>query len=213
MERRKNANSAKAAAGTNTETNTNTIMKTKMETAGGVKEQEGYYDVPERYEIIGGVRYDFLASPKFVHQKILTNFYLAFHGACAREGEIMLAPLDVHFDEENIVQPDVIYIRNERLDIIRDGFIFGVPDLVVEILSESTGRRDKTIKKALYERFGVKEYWLADPVYRTVEQFVLRDGGYALAATLTEEDTLRSPTVPCLEIDLGTIFPPEASIR
>jgi len=173
-----------------------------------VKERKGHYDY-ERDEIIGGVRYDYLVSPKYVHQKILQNFYLAFHGACARDGEVMLAPLDVHFDEENILQPDVIYIRNDRLSIIRDGWIFGVPDLVVEVLSSSTGRRDKTIKKATYERFGVKEYWMADPIYRLVEQYVLEDGKYALAATLTEDDVLRSPTAPCVEIDLKTIFPPE----
>jgi Uma2 family endonuclease len=176
-----------------------------------VKEQQGFYEIPERFEIISGVRYDFLASPKYVHQKMLTNFYLAFHQACSRDGETLLAPLDVHFDEENIVQPDVIYICKERLHIIRDGFIFGAPDLVVEILSESTGRRDKTIKKALYERFGVKEYWLADPMYRTMEQFVLTGDGYRLAATLTEQDVLRAATIPCLEIDLGTIFLPEES--
>ncbi|WP_027086452.1 Uma2 family endonuclease [Cohnella panacarvi] len=171
------------------------------------EQQESYSLIDERYEIIGGVRYDFLSSPKYAHQKILTNFYLAFHGACCQEGEILLAPMDVHFDEENIVQPDVIYISRERLDIIRDGFVFGVPDLLVEILSESTGRHDKTVKKKLYEQFGVKEYWLADPMYRTVDQFVLREEHYELAATLQETETLVSATVPCLAIDLSGIFP------
>ncbi len=184
--------------------------KSNKPATGAKEQQQGYMEPIERYEIIGGVRYDFLASPKYEHQKILLNFSLAFHGACAREGEIMIAPLDVHFDEDNILQPDVIYIRNDRLSMIRDGYIYGVPDLVVEVLSRSTGRRDKTIKKATYERFGVKEYWLADPEYRVVDQYALDDGGkYAHAATLTEDDILRSPTVPCLEIDLGTIFPPE----
>jgi len=171
------------------------------------EQQEAYSLIEERYEIIGGIRYDFLSSPKYAHQKMLTNFYLAFHGACSEEGEILLAPMDVHFDKENVVQPDVIYISRERLDIIRDGFVFGVPDLLVEILSESTGRHDKTVKKALYEQFGVKEYWLADPLYRTVDQFVLREGRYVLEATLSIEDTLVSPTVPCLALHLGTIFP------
>ncbi|MFB9275957.1 Uma2 family endonuclease [Cohnella cellulosilytica] len=175
---------------------------------GKVKEQEESYSlIEERYEIIGGVRYDFLSSPKYAHQKMLTNFYLAFHSACSQEGEILLAPMDVHFDENNIVQPDVIYIASERLDMIHDGFVFGVPDLLVEILSESTGRHDKKVKKALYEQFGVKEYWLADPIYRTVDQFVLQEGRYELAATLSEGDTLTSPTVPCLAIDLSAIFP------
>jgi len=171
------------------------------------EQQETYSPIEERYEIIEGVRYDLLSSPKYAHQKMLTNFYLAFHSACSQEGEILLAPMDVHFDENNIVQPDVIYITRERLDIIRDGFVFGVPDLLVEILSESTGRHDKIVKKALYEKFGVKEYWLADPIYRIVDQFVLRERRYQLAATLSEGDTLTSPTVPCLSIDLDIVLP------
>ncbi len=172
-----------------------------------IREQQGDYLISERYEIIGGVRYDFLSSPKVIHQEILGNYHFAFQSACSQEGKTYLAPLDVHFDEENIVQPDVIYISRENLGIIRDGFVFGVPDLVIEILSQSTGRRDKTIKKALYERYGVKEYWLTDPGYRIVEQFVLTDGVYMLAATLTEQDQLASLAVPCLKIDLGNIFP------
>ncbi|MEX1030083.1 MAG: Uma2 family endonuclease [Paenibacillaceae bacterium] len=181
----------------------------KTTKSGRIKEQQEYYETTERFEIIEGLRYDFLSSPKYAHQKILTNLHLAFHSACSQEGEILLAPLDVHFDEDNIVQPDVIYIARDNLGIIRDGFVFGVPDLVVEILSESTGRRDKTIKKSLYERFGVKEYWLADPVYRLVEQFVLEDDRYRLIATLTEQDQLTSRAVPCLIIDLAGIFPAE----
>ena len=172
------------------------------------KEQQEFYDIPERYELIEGIRYDFLSSPKYVHQKLLTNFHLAFHSACSQDGETILAPMDVHFDEDNVLQPDVIYIAKENLAIIRDGFVFGAPDLIVEILSESTGRRDKTIKKAVYERFGVKEYWLADPIYRIVEQFVLVDGRYELAAVLTEQDQLVSRIVLCLVIDLDKIFPP-----
>ncbi|WP_052329853.1 Uma2 family endonuclease [Thermicanus aegyptius] len=113
--------------------------------------------------------------------------HLAFHSFCGREGEILLAPLDVHFDQENIVRPDLIYIRLERMEIIRDGYVFGVPDLVMEIMSESTGKRGKTIKK-LYERFGVKEYWVVDPVYRLVEPFMLDNGRYLLEAILTEQD-------------------------
>lgn len=174
---------------------------------GKIKEQqESYSLIDERYEIIEGVRYDFLASPKYAHQKMLLNFSYAFHDSCGNEGEILVAPMDVHLDEDNIFQPDVIYIAKERLDIVHDGFVYGVPDLVVEILSDSTGRRDKTIKKTVYERFGVKEYWLADPVYRTLDQFVLRDGRYMLEATLSEGDTLASPTIPCLTIDLDKIF-------
>lgn len=176
---------------------------------GQVKERQELYDIPERFEIIGGIRYDFLSSPKYVHQKILTNLHLAFHGTCSQDGEIILAPMDVHFDEDNVLQPDVIYIKKDNLHIIRDGWVFGVPDLVVEILSESTGKRDKTIKKDTYERFGVGEYWLADPIYRIVDQFVLENGLYRTMRTRTEQDRIVSPTIPCLSVWLGDIFPPE----
>lgn len=176
-------------------------------TEANIKEQQGYYDVPERFEIIEGIRYDFLSSPKYTHQKLLTNLYRSFYSSCHLEGEILFAPLDVHFDEDNIVQPDLIYIARDHMDIIRDGYIFGVPDLVVEILSDSTAKRDKTIKKRLYEKFGVKEYWVVDPLYRLVEQFVLNNERYVLEEVLTEEDVLTARTISCLTIDLNNIFP------
>ncbi|WP_135555629.1 Uma2 family endonuclease [Paenibacillus cymbidii] len=172
-----------------------------------IKEQPGYYEAEERFEIIGGVRYDFLASPMYVHQKLLTNLYLAFHHACCADGETLLAPLDVHFDADNILQPDVIYIARENLGIIRDGYIYGAPDLVVEILSASTGSRDKTIKKDCYEKFGVREYWLADPVYRTIDQFVLENDRYMLVATLTERNSIAAHSIPCLSFALEGMFP------
>ncbi|MFC4598426.1 Uma2 family endonuclease [Cohnella hongkongensis] len=179
---------------------------------GKVKETPENYLIDERYEIIEGVRYDFLSSPVYAHQRVLGELYLAFHKDCAADGEVLFAPLDVHFDEDNIFQPDLIYISHANRGIIRDGYIYGAPDLVVEVLSSSTGRRDKTIKKAGYEKFGVREYWLVDPVYRLVEQFVLVDGKYAALAALTEEETLTSPTVPCLSLTLDGIFPPENEV-
>jgi len=181
----------------------------KAEKAAKVKETHGTYFIDERYEIIGGVRYDFMTSPKFIHQNVLGLLYVAFHSSCAVDGVILLAPMDVHFDEKNILQPDILYIRNENRGIIRDGYVHGVPDLVVEILSDSTASRDKTIKKAAYEKFGVREYWLADPVYRLVDQFVLVEGEYRLLATWTENDRIVSSAVPCLAIGLSAVFEKE----
>ncbi|QJD86880.1 Uma2 family endonuclease [Cohnella herbarum] len=171
-----------------------------------IKKTHGTYFIEERYEIIGGVRYDFLSSPKYVHQNVLGRLHVAFHSTCAQDGIILMAPMDVHFDEENILQPDILYIRTENKEIIRDGYVYGVPDLVVEILSDSTARNDKTIKKATYERFGVQEYWLIEPVYRLVDQFALVEGEYRLLATWTEEDRLVSSSVPCLSIELSAVF-------
>ncbi|MDI4648386.1 Uma2 family endonuclease [Cohnella hashimotonis] len=173
---------------------------------GKVKETHGTYFIDERYEIIGGVRYDFLTSPKFVHQDVLGQLFLAFNASCMQDGVILLAPMDVHFDKDNILQPDLLYISRTRSDIIRDGYVYSAPDLVVEILSDSTARNDKTIKKATYERFGVAEYWLVEPEYRLVDQFVLTEGEYRLFRTWTTEDEIVSTAVPCLAMNLSEVF-------
>lgn len=171
-----------------------------------IKEQQENYFIEERFEIIGGVRYDFLSSPKVTHQMLVTNLYSFINTTCGTKGVVLVAPMDVGFDEDNTVQPDVIYIANENLHIIKDDMIKGVPDLLIEILSPSTGAKDKVRKKALYERFGVREYWIVDPTYSTIDQLVLTDGKYQLAATYDENDTLASPLFACISIDLRELF-------
>ena len=79
-------------------------------------------------------------------------------------GRVFLAPFDVVFSNFDIVEPDLLYISRERLDgVLTKAHVRGAPDLVVEIGSPSTRRRDETIKRRLYERFGVSEYWVIDP--------------------------------------------------
>ncbi|MCD9020667.1 Uma2 family endonuclease [Cohnella silvisoli] len=171
-----------------------------------MKEQQANYWIEERYEIIEGVRYDFLSSPRVSHQILVTELYASIRSTCHAGGIVLVAPMDVHFDENNIVQPDLIFIANDNLHIIKDGWVKGVPDLLVEILSPSTGSKDKVQKKIIYERFGVKEYWIVDPVYSTIDQLVFVDGKYRLEATYGEEDTLKSPNLTCISIDLHLLF-------
>lgn len=175
-----------------------------------IKEHSPNYLIEERYELINGIRYDLSPSPKYVHQKILMNLHFHMRTSCMQDGEILLAPMDVHFDEANIAQPDLIYISGGNRSILRDGWVYGAPDLCVEVLSRSTGRKDKTVKKAMFEKFGVKEYWVFEPTYQTVDQFVLTDGRYQLFATLDVSDTLTSPLIACISLNLNEIFPPEA---
>ncbi|MBI4647834.1 MAG: Uma2 family endonuclease [Bacteroidia bacterium] len=77
-------------------------------------------------------------------------------------GEICCAPVDVYFDKNNVLQPDVVYISTKRKVIIKSDGIHGAPDIIIEIISPSSKIYDKEIKKEIYERFGVKEYWLVD---------------------------------------------------
>jgi Uma2 family endonuclease len=171
-----------------------------------VKEQNEPYDSFNRFEIIDNVRYDLKPAPTVIHQKISSYLYRSLYNSCHLKGTILYAPLDVYLDDENLFQPDLIFVSNENSDIIMDQYIEGSPDLVVEILSPSTSQNDKIRKKALYERFGVKEYWIVDPHHFTIDQFVLENGKYQLNGTYADGHTLSSEKFPCIEVDLSSLF-------
>jgi len=97
-------------------------------------------------------------------------------------------------------------ILNENSHIIKEERIEGAPDLVAEVLSPATGGNDKIRKKAVYERSGVKEYWVVDPFHRLIDQFVLKNGKYELHRTYDEQGMLTSPLFSCVSIDLKRMF-------
>ncbi|MEO6905714.1 MAG: Uma2 family endonuclease [Ginsengibacter sp.] len=119
-------------------------------------------------------------APQNLHQVVLneinieTSIYLKKNII----GEIRIAPFDVHFSKENILQPDILFIKNEYLNKIRSKGLFGSPDLVIEILSPSTSQLDYEVKKSVYERFGVQEYFIVDPNSKSVDSFFLKNGEY-----------------------------------
>ncbi|MDZ5471981.1 Uma2 family endonuclease [Bacillus sp. 31A1R] len=172
-----------------------------------VKEKQGSYEFKEeRFELIEGVRYDMQAAPTIRHQQLVMYLCKKFEDTCAPDGLVLTSPIDVMFDKENECQPDIIYITNENLHIVTEKKIMGAPDIIIEILSPSTSNNDKIRKKAVYERFGVKEYWIADPTHLYVDQFVLTDNKYLLAHTYGNKDTIQSELFSCIKIDLETIF-------
>ncbi len=165
-----------------------------------------YIEKEERFEIIEGIRYDFQAAPAIRHQQLVAYLWKCFEDTCARDGLVLASPVDVKFDDENECQPDLIFIANENLHIVTEKKIIGAPDIIVEILSPSTSNNDKIRKKNVYERFGVKEYWIADPTHLYVDQFILSDNKYILAHTYGKNDTVRSDLFSCIKIDLESIF-------
>lgn len=181
--------------------------------AGRIKEQPEVYDHADRYEIIGGIRYDLKPSPTVTHQILLSNLYFCLQKSCQANGIIVFAPMDVYLDEDNIVQPDLIFIRNENIGILTNKCIDGLPDLLVEILSPSTASRDRIKKKALYERFGVKEYWIIDPVHATLDRFALEHNKLPLIATYGAGDTVTSELFSCISIGMDELFAPLARFQ
>ncbi|HEY5463493.1 MAG TPA: Uma2 family endonuclease [Hanamia sp.] len=119
-------------------------------------------------------------APLVIHQIVIGEIYLEIGHYLRKNkiGKIIIAPMDVHFPEKNILQPDLLFIKNENLDIIKSKGVFGSPDLVIEILSPSTSKIDYEEKKLVYERYGVEEYFIVDPNTKSVDSFFLKDGQY-----------------------------------
>ncbi len=119
-------------------------------------------------------------SPLNVHQKVLDKIYrqIGDFVEVNHLGETRFAPFDVYLDKRNVFQPDVVFISNENLHKIEANGLHGAPDLVIEVLSPSTVKHDFGKKKDVYERYGVKEYWIIDPSTKSVNGFSIVNGVY-----------------------------------
>src|SRR6266700_1953925 len=159
-----------------------------------------------RYEIVDG-ELIVTAAPIPLHQKIVLNLgsRLLEHVRKHRLGEIYVAPLVIVFTSSTVLEPDLIFISRNRLHIVGEKNLTGPPDLVVEVLSESTARLDRDVKPKQYALYGVPEFWLIDPNGKTVEIFRLREGAYELAARLSYKDTLESPLFPGLRLPVSSL--------
>ncbi len=114
-------------------------------------------------------------APKDIHQKVLDKIYRRLGNFVEEKeiGETRTAPYDVYLDEFNVYQPDIIFIAGKNADRINEDGLHGAPDMVIEILSSRTAKEDKNRKKNVYERCGVKEYWIVDPVTKKTIGFLL----------------------------------------
>ena len=149
-------------------------------------------------------------TPTRRHQIVLLHLYDALRPLLTRpdRGVLMIAEAGVEFpDTREGVRPDLVFVSNERRGIIGDAALRGAPDLVIEILSPSTASRDRTIKVELYERQGVREYWIVDPVAKAVD--VWRFGDDPECERFTATLPVRLGTEQVGEIDLRAVFDPD----
>ncbi len=159
----------------------------------------------ERWEIINGKAYAMTPAPSIRHQKISMYISSLFAQHLKGKGcQPFHAPIDVVFDEANIVQPDLLVICDKSK--ITEANIQGAPDLVIEILSPSTALKDKREKKALYERFGVREYLIVYPAEELVERFLLGDGRYSAPEVFGWDEVLPLAVFPELHLNLWEVF-------
>jgi Uma2 family endonuclease len=159
----------------------------------------------KRHEIIDGEHY-VNPAPVTKHQRIVRNLGVALHMfvSSRKAGEVYFTPFDVVLSEANVVEPDILFVSKERLDIIGEKNIMAAPDIVVEVLSESNRRYDEIKKRKLYEEYGVAEYWIVDPELEIVK--IYRGGKRVAELENENSDTLTTPLLPGLEIPLADIF-------
>lgn len=119
-------------------------------------------------------------APAYAHQGIAGKLYREIAGFAEKNklGEVLHAPFDVYLDQENVFQPDILFVAAERLKMIRPNGLYGAPDLVAEILSPATRQYDREEKMQVYERCGVKEYWLIDPDTREARGYQLERSSF-----------------------------------
>ncbi len=169
---------------------------------------EEYYrlDDDQRYEIIDG-KLLMAPAPDTWHQDWSRELTLliAPHVKRQKLGKVLVAPVDVVLDAENTVQPDLVFIATANLGIIQQRAIFGTPDLLIELISPSSVRRDRYDKKELYARFGVKEYWIGDPANKSLEILTLKDHLYELHCSAEIKGKLTSLVLEGLAFDVTEI--------
>jgi len=165
-----------------------------------------------RHELIDGEHF-VTPSPNPRHQRILGSLYLEIgnHLKAHPIGEVYFAPLDVVISDVDVVEPDLLYMSRERAaEVLVPEHVRGVPELVVEIASKGTRKRDETIKRAPYERAGVSEYWVIDPEIDVVRVYRNSADGFSRLIELRRDaaDTLTTALMPGLAIPLDVIFSP-----
>lgn len=179
-----------------------------LENPGGVWTYGGYSALNDEvcFEIINGKAL-MSPSPELFHQRWARNIFVAVqrHIEAHKLGEVFFAPVDVVLDETNVVQPDIIFVSTASAGILDRRGVMGAPDLVVEIISPTSLRRDRYDKRELYARFGVKEFWLADVANQSIEVLCLEEGGYRLLCCATTVGKVRSIVLPGFELDVASL--------
>ena len=169
-------------------------------------EEYARLDDEQRYEIIDGELL-MAPAPDWTHQDWSRKLFRRMDKFVMDRqlGEVAYAPVDVILDSENVVQPDLLFIARSNLSILQTRGVFGAPDLLVELISPSSVRRDRYMKKALYARFGVKEYWIVDTGNRALEIWKLQNRQFELHCMVEEKGKVTSLVLPGFEFDLSEI--------
>ncbi|MEO0204919.1 MAG: Uma2 family endonuclease [candidate division WOR-3 bacterium] len=161
----------------------------------------------KRYEVING-RLVEMPALNFEHQRILIILATKMRNFVEDKGlgEIIPSPFDVIISKKLVVQPDIVFISNENLKNIKEGRLFGIPDLVAEIVSPGSYKRDRYEKFSIYEEYNVREYWIVLPGEKAIEVWCLKEGKYVLHSIAVEKGEVESCLLKGLKVKVEEVF-------
>jgi Uma2 family endonuclease len=165
-------------------------------------------DDGNRYEVIDGVLY-MTTAPSFFHQWVVQQFvrYIGIPAQDANTAFFAFAPVGVLMPGCDPVQPDFVIVLSHRRELFQDRRIYGVPDLIVEVLSPNNPENDEEIKLGAYARAGVPEYVIVDPAARSLRHYRRpANGRYGALATYAEDETVSFECLPTIRLTIGDLF-------
>lgn len=184
-----------------------------------IKEQPATYDdyalLPDdgkRYELADGMLELMTPAPTPKHQVISSQIQNLLMSGCQQEYIIFAAPVDLILSNTEVRQPDLVMVHRSNIGIITRRGIEGIPDLVAEILSPYSVKRDKQRKLKVYAAYGIPEYWIVDPAHESLEQYVLENGKYELLNVFDREEPVRSERLPCVSFTMGQVVDAAAGL-
>ena len=183
-------------------------MAAKIEPILTIEDLDACPDDGNRYELIGGELF-VSPAPRIPHQLAVQNIQKAFLGYLQNSVGTIVPGAGAVFSEYDAVIPDLVFVRHERWgEVVSDGKFVGGPDIVIEVLSPGpeNRRRDLSIKRQLYGKYGVEEYWVVDSENCAVQIFQLRQGTLETVATLMDDDEIISPILPGFALKVSAVF-------
>lgn len=177
-----------------------------------VKEQNLTYDDYAslddglRYELVKGNLELMSPGPSTTHQLLNQGIYEQITFTCKSDYFIFFAPIDVILSSTDVRQPDIAMVSRKRMDILTNRGIEGAPDLVVEIISPSSVKRDKLDKLATYASYEIPEYWIVDPGMESLEQYVLKENRYELVELYQNDEQITSPYISCVTFTMNEVM-------
>lgn len=195
-------------------------MKPKQKPGDSLVREQGatyedYANMPDdgvRYELANGVLEAMSPAPSPKHQVVSHAIQNVLTNTCGLDYFVFASPIDLILSDNEVRQPDVVMVRRDNASIITRRGIEGVPDLVVEILSPHSARRDRHNKLRAYAKYAIPEYWIVDAANQCLDQYLLAGDQYELFTVYEREDTVQSERLLCVSFTMAAIVDAAAGL-